>query len=116
MKILIIERKNKITLDNVKLTDTNNQLNVQSTTYKNIFIYQSMSGDADTGTAEFSSKNSTIITNNEAKEIKIVLDASSKITLTGDSYISELEDSDSSYSNIDLNGYKLYINGKELKK
>ena len=60
---LIIEGKNKITIDNVKLTDTNNTLNGQSTTYKNIFIYQSMSGDADTGTAEFSSKDSTIITN-----------------------------------------------------
>ncbi len=199
---LIIEGKNKITIDNVKLTDTNNKLNGQSTTYKNIFIYQSMSGDADTGTAEFSSKNSTIITNkgdtiyvtntkanitlennkfinndstsnfiriqkdswgtsgsnggevslklinqavtgnivvdsistlsmnltnssnyegtinskNEAKQIKIVLDKSSKIKLTGNSYISSLEDSDSSYSNIDLNGYKLYVNGKELKK
>ena len=199
---LVIEGKNKISLENVKLTDTNNTLNGQSTTYKNIFIYQSMSGDADTGTAEFSSKNSTIVTNkgdtlyvtntkakitlenntitnndssgnfiriqkdswgnsgsnggevslklinqkvtgnivvdsisnltmnltkessyegtinsnNEAKEIKIVLDKNSKIKLTGDSYISELDDDDTSYSNIDLNGYKLYVGGKELKK
>ena len=29
---------------------------------------------------------------------------------------SELEDTDTSYSNIDLNGYKLYVGGKELKK
>ena len=199
---LIIEGKNKIKLDNVKLTDTNNTLNGQSTTYKNIFIYQSMSGDADTGTAEFSSKDSTIITNkgdsiyvtntkatitlennefinndktgnflrikkdswgtsgenggdvaltlvkqkasgnivvdsisklsmsltksssyegtingnNEAKEIKLVLDKTSKIILTGDSYVTELEDADTTYSNIDLNGYKLYVGGKELKK
>lgn len=199
---LIIEGKNKITLENVKLTDTNNTLNGQSTTYKNIFIYQSMSGDADSGTAEFLSKNSTIVTNkgdtlyvtntkakitlenntiknndssgnfiriqkdswgnsgsnggdvtlklinqktdgnivvdsisnltmnltnnssyegtinsnNEAKEIKIVLDKNSKIKLTGDSYINELDDEDTSYSNIDLNGYKLYVGGKELKK
>ena len=60
---LIIEGKNKITIENVQLTDTNNTLNGQSTTYKNIFIYQSMSGDADAGTAEFSSKDSTIVTN-----------------------------------------------------
>ena len=60
---LIIEGKNKIAIEKVKLTDTNNTLNGQSTTYKNIFIYQSMSGDADTGTAEFSSKDSTIVTN-----------------------------------------------------
>ena len=198
---VIIEGKNKITLENVKLTDTNNTLNGQSTTYKNIFIYQSMSGDADTGTAYFSSKDSTIITNkgdtiyvtntkanivlenntftnndktgnfiriqkdswgksgsnggdvdlklvnqkvtgniavdsistlnmdltdsssytgtinsnNEAKNIKITLDKNSKIKLTGDSYISELEDEDLTYSNIDLNGYKLYVGGNELK-
>ena len=199
---VIIEGKNKITLENVKLTDTNNTLNGQSTTCKNIFIYQSMSGDADTGVAEFSSKNSTITTNkgdtiyvtntkatitlenntfvnndssgnfiriqkdswgnqgsnggdvtlslikqkatgnivvdsisklsmslknksyyegtintnNEAKELKLVLDKTSKIKLTGDSYITSLEDEDTTYSNIDLNGYKLYVNGVELTK
>lgn len=199
---VVIEGKNSVTLENVKLTDTNNTLNGQSTTYKNIFIYQSMSGDADTGTAVFSSKDSTIVTNkgdsiyvtntkanitlennkftnkdttgnflriqkdswgnsgsnggdvslklinqkvsgnivvdsisilnmeltqsssyegtinsnNEAKEIKLILDSNSKIKLTGDSYISELEDADSTYSNIDLNGYKLYVGGKELSK
>ena len=199
---VVIEGKNSVTLENVKLTDTNNTLNGQSTTYKNIFIYQSMSGDADTGTAEFSSKNSTIVTNkgdtiyvtntkanitlennkftnkdttgnflriqkdswgnsgsnggdvslklinqkvsgnivvdsisilnmeltqsssyegtinsnNEAKEIKLILDSNSKIKLTGDSYISELEDADDTYSNIDLNGYKLYVGGKEFSK
>lgn len=198
---VVIEGKNSINLENVELTDTNNTLNGQSTTYKNIFIYQSMSGDASEGTATFSSKNSTITTNkgdtiyvtntkanitlennefinndkagnflriqkdswgsagsnggdvnlvlknqkakgnivvdsisklsmkltksnyegtinnkNEANNIKLVLDKTSKIKLTGDSYISELEDEDTSYSNIDLNGYKLYVNGKELKK
>ena len=59
----IIEGKNSITLENVELTDTNNQLNGQSTTYKNIFLYQSMSGDAADGEAIFTSKNSTITTN-----------------------------------------------------
>ena len=43
---VVIEGKNSVTLNNVKLTDTNNTLNGQSTTYKNIFLYQSMSGDA----------------------------------------------------------------------
>ena len=199
---LIIEGKNKITIDNVKLTDTNNTLNGQSTTYKNIFIYQSMSGDADTGTASFSAKKSTIITNkgdsiyvtntkaditlenntftnndsegnflriqkdswgrsgnnggdvtlklinqniegnivvdeistldmnltnkssyegvinnsNTAKNIKITLDKNSKLVLTGDSYISELTDEDETYSNIILNGYKLYLGGSLLNK
>lgn len=197
---LIIEGKNSIAIDNVNLKDTNSKLNGQSTTYKNIFIYQSMSGDADTGTAEFSAKNSNIVTNkgdtiyvtntkakitlenniftnndstgnfiriqkdswgtngsnggevtltlknqkvngnivvdsistlsmimndssyyegtingsNEAKSITLTLEKNSKIKLTGDSYVNSLEDADSSYSNIDFNGYKLYVNGKAI--
>lgn len=53
---------------------------------------------------------------NEAKSITLKLDKDSKIKLTGDSYVISLEDDDSSYSNIDLNGYKLYVNGKALTK
>ena len=60
---VVIEGKNSVTLENVTLTDTNNTLNGQSTTYKNIFLYQSMSGDADEWTAKFTAKNSKIITN-----------------------------------------------------
>ena len=197
---IVIEGKNKVTLDNVKLTDTNNKLNGKSTTYKNIFLYQSMSGDAEDGKSEFVSTNSTITTNkgdtfyitntkaeitlenNEiinndstgcflraqkdswgnsgsnggsvtltlknqkaegdiyideistldmtlkdnstytgtinkdktAKSIKLTLSKNSKIKLTGDSYVTELNDSDTSYSNIDFNGYKLYVNGKAI--
>ena len=48
---------------------------------------------------------------NTAKSIKLKLDETSKIKLTGDSYVTELEDSDTTYSNIDFNGYKLYVNG-----
>ena len=190
---VIIEGKNSITLENVELTDTNVK-NVKSKTYKNIFIYQSMSGDAAEGVATFTAKDSTITTNNgdsiyvsntnavinlennkfinndsngyffraqkdswgkegsnggtatlnltnqevngnigvdeissltmnmksssfkgtiDAKDgiVKITLDKSSKITLTGDSYITSLENADSSNNNINLNGYKLYING-----
>ena len=60
---VVIEGKNSVTLENVTLTDTNNTLNGQSTTYKNIFLYQSMSGDAASGEAVFTSKDSTITTN-----------------------------------------------------
>ena len=60
---VVIEGKNSVTLENVNLTDTNNTLNGQSTTYKNIFLYQSMSGDAASGKAVFTAKNSTITTN-----------------------------------------------------
>ena len=197
---VVIEGANSVTLDNCKLTDTNNKLNGQSTTYKNIFLYQSMSGDADNGNAEFTAKNSTITTNkgdtlyvtnttatislenntivnndstgnflriqkdswgnsgsnggnvtlnltnqkasgkivvdsistlkmtmksnsyfegainskNTAKSISLKLDKTSKIKLTADSYVTSLDDADSSYSNIDFNGYKLYVNGKAI--
>ena len=47
---------------------------------------------------------------NSAKNIKLVLDKTSKIKSTGDSYVSSLEDEDNSYDNIDFNGYKLYVN------
>lgn len=194
---IVIEGKNTVTINNCNLVDSNTTLNGQSTTYKNIFLYQSMSGDAADGTAEFTANNSTITTNNgdtfyitnttatinltnntiinndtsgnflraqkdswgktgsnggnviltmnnqkaignividsistldmrmesdsyyegtinadnSAKEITLKLDSSSKIKLTGNSYITSLEDEDTSYSNIDFNGYKLYVNG-----
>ncbi|MBR2695725.1 hypothetical protein IKE86_02355 [Candidatus Saccharibacteria bacterium] len=60
---IVIEGSNSVRLENVTLTDTNNTLNGNSETYKNIFIYQSMSGDASEGTGTFSANNSTITTN-----------------------------------------------------
>ena len=56
----------------------------------------------------------TINGDNSAKEISLKLDKNSKITLTGDSYVTSLDDADSSYSNIDFNGYTLYVNGKAI--
>lgn len=194
---VVIEGSNSVKLDNCDLTDSNTKLNGQSTTYKNIFLYQSMSGDAKDGTAVFSADDCNIITNNgdtfyvtnttaeidlsnntivnndsegnflraqkdswgnsgsnggnvtlkmnnqkatgnividsistlnvsmennsyyegiingdnQAKSITLKLDSSSKIKLTGDSYVSSFEDEDSDYSNIDFNGYTLYVNG-----
>lgn len=61
---LIIEGKNSIVMSGCNLKDTNNTLNGNSTTYKNIFIYQSMSGDAEEGKAHFTSDSSNITTNN----------------------------------------------------
>ena len=46
-----------------------------------------------------------------AKDINLTLDNSSQIKLTGDSYITSFDNEDSSNSNIDFNGYKLYVNG-----
>ena len=199
---IVIEGKNSVTIENCNLTDSNTKLNGQSTTYKNIFLYQSMSGDAAEGDTEFTATDSTITTNNgdsfyvtnttaiinltnntivnndsngnllraqadswgnpgsnggevilnatnqellgnividdistlemnltsgsyfegtingddTAESIELVLDESSSIKLTGDSYVTSLVDSDSSYSNIDLNGYTLYVNGVALEK
>ena len=48
---------------------------------------------------------------NIAKESGEYSSTTSKIKLTGDSYITSLEDDDTTYSNIDFNGYKLYVNG-----
>ncbi len=197
---VVIEGKNSVTLENVDLTDTNNSLNGQSTTYKNIFLYQSMSGDAASGEAVFTAKDSTITTNqgdsfyvtnttatinlennkianndttgnflriqadswgksgsnggtvtlnmtnqsatgnivvdeissltmnlsngssftgainaDNAGTVTLTLDSSSTLTLTGDTYVESLENADTTNSNINLNGHKLYVNGVELK-
>ena len=61
-----------------------------------------------------SSYKGAINNKNTAKNITLTLDKSSSITLTGDTYITSLNDEDTSYSNIHLNGYKLYVNGKTL--
>lgn len=194
---VVVEGKNSVTLNNVNLTDTNNSLNGNSETYKNIFLYQSMSGDADEGEAVFTATNSNITTNkgdtifvtnttatinlenntfvnndgdflriqtgkwgnsgsnggdvtlnltnqkvdgniivdsistlnmnlkngsvfigsidsdNQAKSIKLTLSSDSVISLTKDTYVDTLENEVSDNSNIYLNGYKLYVDGKE---
>lgn len=61
-----------------------------------------------------STYSGTINGDNSAKEINLKIDKDSKISLTGDSYVTTLEDDDTSYSNIDFNGYKLYVNGESI--
>ena len=61
-----------------------------------------------------SSYNGIINGDNTAKNIELVLDKTSKIKLIGDSYVTKLTNSDSSNSNIDFNGYKLYVKGKAI--
>lgn len=53
---------------------------------------------------------------NKAKSITLKIDKDTKIKLTGDSYITELDNEDESNSNIDFNGYKLYANEKVHSK
>ncbi len=198
---VVIEGKNSVTLENTKLTDTNNTLNGQSTTYKNIFLYQSMSGDAADGEATFTARDSNITTNqgdtfyvtnttatinlennqimnndqtgnflriqkdswgksgsnggtvalnltnqkasgnivvdsissltmnltnsstfngainsDNQGEVNLTLDTSSSLTLTADTYLTSLNNVDSTNSNINLNGHKLFVNGVEFTK
>lgn len=55
-----------------------------------------------------------INTDNAAKEITLKLDKTSKLKLIADTYVTNFEDE--TFSNIDLNGYKLYINNVEMSK
>ena len=61
-----------------------------------------------------SSFEGAINAENSAKQITLALDASSKLKLTGDCYVTSLSNADSSNSNIDFNGYKLYVNGTAI--
>ncbi len=61
-----------------------------------------------------SSYEGTINADNSAKEVTLTLDANSTVKLTGDSYVTALEDADSTYANIDFNGYTLYVNGTAI--
>lgn len=60
---VVIEGFNSVSLKGVELTDTNTTLNGNSETYKNVFIYQSMSGDAEEGTGTFSAQDTEFTTN-----------------------------------------------------
>lgn len=60
---VVVEGNNSVALNNVTIEATNTKLNGNSETYKGIFIYQSMSGDADVGTSSFTAKNSKIVNN-----------------------------------------------------
>lgn len=190
---IIIEWKNSVIISSSTLTDTNSVLHWQSSTYKNIFLYQSMSWDADEWTASFKADWCKIITNkwdtiyvtntkaeiklenneiinndwnflriewaargkqgsnwwdvdlnlvdqevqwdiivdnisslsmsliewssfqwainseNQSQNISVKLDSWSTWTLTSDSYVSEILSNAEWYSNINLNGYTLYI-------
>ncbi len=63
---VVIEGNNSVTLNAVDLYNNNTQSNTkgEETNYKNIFIYQSTSGDASEGTGYFVAKNSKITTAN----------------------------------------------------
>ena len=86
---VVVEGKNSVTLNNVTMEATNTKLNGNSETYKSIFIYQSMSGDADVGTSSFTAKNSKII--NNKGEIIFVTNTSTVIDLENNEIINNDE-------------------------
>ncbi|MCR5031643.1 MAG: hypothetical protein K6A92_02150 [Lachnospiraceae bacterium] len=90
-----IEGMNSITLENCNMTANNTQCNGNATFYDTIMIYQSMSGDADSGTSTFSmtggsltSKNGHVfhVTNTNAvinlRQVKITNEDADKILLS----------------------------------
>ena len=58
----------------------------------------------------------SINSTNTAKEINIKLDKDSKITLTADTYITSLENEDSTNNNIAFNNHSLYVNGVAISQ
>ena len=90
---IVVEGKNSVTLNNTTMEATNTKLNGNSETYKGIFIYQSMSGDADVGTSTFTAKDSKIINNNG--DIIFVTNTNTVITLENNTIINN--DSDGAF-------------------
>lgn len=77
---IVVEGANSVEISNTTITDSNTKLHGNSETYKNIFLYQSMSGDAEEGLSSFQAENSTITTNKG--DTIFVTNTTSKITLT----------------------------------
>jgi hypothetical protein len=111
---VVIEGANSITLNDTTLTATNTTLNGNSETYKGIFIYQSMSGDADVGTATFTSKGSKI-TNNKG-DVIFVTNTNTVITLEDNEIVNNdtegvfLRASTSKWGNSGSNGGTVTLN------
>jgi len=82
---VVVEGKNSVTLNGVNMEATNTKLNGNSETYKSIFIYQSMSGDAGVGESTFNSKDSKI-TNNKG-DVIFVTNTNTVITLENNQII-----------------------------
>ena len=60
-----------------------------------------------------SSFNGSINNSNEGS-VYLTIDKTSLITLTGNTYVKSLTNEDSTNSNINFNGYKLYVNGTAI--
>ncbi len=62
---VVVEGKNSVILDNVKMTASNTTKNSKkSDVYQAVMLYQSMSGDADEGTAKFKMTGGSLVNKN----------------------------------------------------
>ena len=82
-----IEGKNSIELTDCDLTANNTKCNGNATFYDSIMIYQSMSGDADSGTSSFTMTNGTLTSKNG--HIFHVTNTNAVITLTNVTLVNE---------------------------
>ena len=79
---VVVEGKNSVTLNEVKLVADNNKKNGNhSDYYQAVMIYQSMSGDADEGTAAFTTDGGSIT--NKNGDVFFVNNTRAVITLAG---------------------------------
>jgi len=79
---VVVEGKNSVTLNNCTLNADNNTHNSdKSDHYQAVMIYQSMSGDADTGLSEFTASGGSITNSNG--DILFVNNTATDISLTG---------------------------------
>lgn len=79
---VVVEGKNSVTLNNVTLNANNNKHNSDKSDYYNaIMIYQSMSGDAASGLAQFSATGGSIT--NANGNVFFVNNTATDITLSG---------------------------------
>ena len=76
-----IEGKNSITLENCDLTANNTKRNSNATFLDSIMIYQSMSGDADSGTSSFTMTGGSLTSKNG--HVFHVTNTNAIITLSG---------------------------------
>ena len=85
-----IEGKNSITLVNCDLTANNTSMNGNATFLDTIMIYQSMSGDADSGTSSFSMTGGSLTS--KSGHMFHVTNTNAVITLSGVTLINEGSD------------------------
>ena len=82
-----IEGKNSVELVNCDLTANNTKMNSQATFLDSIMIYQSMSGDADSGTSSFTMTGGTLTS--KSGHIFHVTNTNAIITLSGVTLVNE---------------------------